>query len=930
MTSLGAPATPRAGLRALAVSLGALTGLAVLTAAWCTVSLGWSWADALDAFVLTNALMGLAFGSCGVLLAWHRPDNAIGWLFLAGGLLQSLAAAAAPWEEVLEEAGAPTAALRLASTVFVYSWPWAIGLCIPLALLLFPDGRPVSPAWRWVVVAVVVTAPLFVLEMGAAPEPVSEGDHIAYLTVAAYDRLDALWTVAELRTLAAYLVALASLVIRYRRGSETARRQLLWLVLAMIVVIAVFAAWGQVAGTPVAVLFCIPLIPVAITVAVVRHRLLDIRLVVSRALAWLLLSLLVVVAYGALVALLDRAVSAYLSRSALATVVLVLLAAPLLPRLQRLVDRAMYGDRSDPARVVSDLGEQLSTSEPGLEGVVASIRRSLRLPWVALSRADGPTAADGERPDLVWSLPLTYGGVPVGELEVGLRAGERRPAVPDQRALGLLAAPLSAAVHATVVSGELQASRERLVGAREEERRRLRRDLHDGLGPALTGIALTADAAANLVDDPVRTGELLHALRADARAALADVRRVVEDLRPPVLDDLGLVGALRQRAEQLSLREDGTTVLVRVDVPPDVPPLPAAVEVAAYRIATEALTNIARHSRADSAVVTLRYDHDLEVSVDDDGPDAGPWSPGTGLHSMSERVAELGGAFQAGPSPSGGRVRACLPLAARMSVLRVVVADDHPVVRAGLSALLDSLPDVEVVGVAADGRAAVREVVVHAPTSPCSTSRCPRWTGGRRSARSARPRPTPPCSCSPCSTTRTRCSPRCGPARAATSSRVPSRTRSTAPSARSRRARRSSRRASPTGCCGTSPHPRRSRTRSPSSPGVSARSSISWPRPCRTPRSPTGSGSPRRPWPTTCPPSSPSSRSPTAPRRSCGRATQGWATRADDRARLATWTSTVPATSPAATTTRSSPPGRRPASSRRRSWSRSTTRASSS
>ena len=520
MTSLGAPpeppesSAPRAGLRWLAVSLGALTALAVLTAVWCSVSLGWSWADALDAFVLTNAVMGLAFGGCGALLAWHRPGNAIGWLFLVGGLLQSVAAAASPLYEVLEQAGASTAVLRLTVTVFVYSWPWAIGLCIPLALLLFPDGRPVSPAWRWVVGVAALTGPLFVLEMGAAPEPVSEGDQIGYLTISGYDRMDALWTFAELGALAAYVLAFASLVIRYRRGSETTRRQLLWLVLAMVVVLPVFWAWGQVTGTPVVVLFFVPLIPVAITSAVVRHGLLDIRLVVSRALAWLLLSLLVVVAYAALVAVLDRVVSAYVSRSALATVVLVLLAAPLLPRLQRLVDRAMYGDRSDPTRVVSELGEQLATEDGGLRGVAVSIRQSLRMPWVSLSRGTELLATSGRRPERVAELPLTYGGDSVGVLEVGLRDGERRLASADQRVLGLLAAPLAVAVHATAVSAELQASRERLVGAREEERRRLRRDLHDGLGPALTGVAFTADAAANLVTDPDRAGELLQTLRA--------------------------------------------------------------------------------------------------------------------------------------------------------------------------------------------------------------------------------------------------------------------------------------------------------------------------------------------------------------------------------------------------------------------------------
>ena len=469
------------------------------------------------------------------------------------------------------------------------------------------------------------------------------------------------------------MLALAALVVRYRRGTEAIRRQLLWLVLAVIVVIVATVPWGLVAGTSVAVLFSIPLIPLAVTVAIVRYRLLDIRLVLSRALAWVLLSLGVVVAYVTLVAVLDRLISSSLGRSAFATVLLVLVAAPVLPRLQRLVDRAIYGDRANPARVVSQLGAQLAKSpggegsDSGLVGVVDTIRQALRLPYVALRRDDEVLAAVGAMPegagsDRVAMEPLTYGGEVIGTLSIGLRDGEQRLADPDRQVLSLLAAPLAAALHATLVSAELQTSREQLVGAREEERRRLRRELHDGLGPTLTGIAFTADAAANLVDDPDRTTELLDALRRDSRAALADVRRVVDDLRPPALDELGLVGALQQRADQLSWRADGATVRVRLDVPPEVPPLPAAVEVAAYRIATEALTNIARHSRADSAVVRLRYDDRFEVSISDDGPTSGPWSPGVGLQAMRQRAAELGGAFSAGPSPSGGQVSAWFPL----------------------------------------------------------------------------------------------------------------------------------------------------------------------------------------------------------------------------------------------------------------------------
>jgi two-component system NarL family sensor kinase len=222
---------------------------------------------------------------------------------------------------------------------------------------------------------------------------------------------------------------------------------------------------------------------------------------------------------------------------------------------------------------------------------------------------------------------------------------------------------VAVALEATVMATELRHSREHILAAQADERRRLRRQLHDGLGPALTGIAFTADAAANLIDsDRAQSVELLAALRRDSRAALADVRRIVDDLRPAALDELGLVGALRQRAEQLVWRADGAAVRVRLDVPAEVPMLPPAVEVATYRIATEALTNIVRHSGATSALVRLEYGERLEVSVTDDGPVGRPWPLGVGLTAMRERAVELGGSFSAGPSTTGGRVCASFPL----------------------------------------------------------------------------------------------------------------------------------------------------------------------------------------------------------------------------------------------------------------------------
>ena len=661
---------PRPWSGRLAVALGAIAVLEVLAAVGFSVAAGWSWETALGAFVVTNSVMGLAFSVCGTVLARHRPGNPIGWLFIADGAGHATAALAGPLAAAAQGAGAPIGVQRTLVTVFAYSWPWSIGLFLPVALLLFPDGRLPSARWRAAVVAVVASAPLFAVEMGAGPSP-DLGLPAGYFTIPGYAALQPLWTVSELRTLGALSLAAAALVVRYRRADETRRRQLLWLLLATITAATASVPWALISGTPIGVLFAIPLIPLAVTVAIVRHQLLDIRLVLSRAVAWLLLSAAVVVAYVALVAVLDRFVSAWVGRSALATVGLVLLLAPLLPRLQRAVDRAMYGDRRDPARVASLVGQELlAARDGGLLGVVTAVRAALRVPYVAVAGPGNLLAEDGDPDGPRQSVALEYRGEEVGELVVGLRPGEREIGVADSNVLTLLAAPLAVAVHATALSAALQASRERIVSAREEERRRLRRDLHDSLGPVLTGVAFTADAAANLLGtDVAATRDLLTSLRADSRTAIADVRRLVNDLQPASLDELGLLGALRRRAEQLAWRADGASVEIRLDVPERMPALPAAIEVAAYRIATEALTNVVRHSRASTAVLHLHCADRVEVEVLDDGPPNGAWLPGVGLHGMRERAAELGGRFEAGPSPSGGRVYASFPLLADFPLL---------------------------------------------------------------------------------------------------------------------------------------------------------------------------------------------------------------------------------------------------------------------
>ncbi|HZX02318.1 sensor histidine kinase, partial [Kribbella sp.] len=652
--------------RGLAGALAALVVVEVVFAVAYGVSAGWGWQDLVDNFVVTNGLMGLTFGLCGAVIAWHRPANPIGWLFLADGIGH----ATTPVADALAHVVPGHVAQQVLVTVSLAAWPWSIGLFLPLALLLFPDGRLLSPRWRWAAIGIIATSPLFVLEMAGSGQPVSPGLPRGLLTIPRFDALQPLWTAAEVRNILAFLLALSCLAIRYRRADEAGRRQLLWLLLASVIALLFVIPWSFVTGTPVLVLLAIPLIPISVAVAIVRYQLLDIRLVVSRALTWALLSLVAIGIYAALVAVLDSLIASQVGRSAAVTVFVALIIAPVLPRLQQLVDRALYGDRHDPARVASRVGSQLSA---GLPGVVAAVRSALRLPYAALRVDDTIIASDGTPSSRgagaeVSVVPLSYGGEVLGVLEVAPRSGEAGLSSADHSVLALVAVPLAAAVHATRLSTELQASREKLVSAREEERRRLRRDLHDGLGPTLTGVAFTADAAANLITtsqtlsaDTSRAVELLARLRSDTRSAITDVRRLVDDLRPPALDELGLIAALRQRADQMSIRADGTPIRVTVTTD-DLPPLPAALEVAAYRIATEALTNVVRHASATSATVSLRCGSDLEITITDNGEPTGPWHPGVGLQAMHDRTAELGGTLTAAPTPTGAQIQAHFPL----------------------------------------------------------------------------------------------------------------------------------------------------------------------------------------------------------------------------------------------------------------------------
>lgn len=411
-------------------------------------------------------------------------------------------------------------------------------------------------------------------------------------------------------------------------------------------------------------------VPIAFGMAILRDQLYGIDSIINRTLVYAGLTACVIGLYGLVVGYLGTLFHREnnLLISLVATGMVAVLFQPLRERLQRVVNRLMYGDRDDPYAVVSRLGRRIEETiapDAVLPTIVQTVREALKLPYVAITIAqDGEqtTAATTGSPvpePLV--LPLSYGSEIVGQLILGPRAPGEGWSQSDRRLLLDLARQSGIAVHAMRLTLDLQQARARLITAREEERRRLRRDLHDGLGPTLAALALQADTARDLVrSDPDEAEALLDNLTHQSQAAVVDIRRLVYALRPPALDDLGLIVALRTFANTLAA--GGVTVTIEASEP--FAPLPAAVEVAAYRIIQEALTNVVRHAQARRCTLRLIIDARFTIEIADDGcgiaPDA---QVGVGLQSMRERARELGGDCRVERSMPGGTiVQAWLPL----------------------------------------------------------------------------------------------------------------------------------------------------------------------------------------------------------------------------------------------------------------------------
>ena len=428
-------------------------------------------------------------------------------------------------------------------------------------------------------------------------------------------------------------------------------------------------------------------IAVTITFSVLRYRLWDIDIFINRSLVYGALIVSIIGLYMIVVGVAGTIFQSIGNTllAIIATGLIAVLFHPLRQRLQHGINHLMYGERDDPYVALSRLGRRLEASlapEAVLPTVVTTVGDVLKLPYVAIYLKQEPDGykiiAEAASPFLRSEngrivvpgmntqglcVPLIHQGETLGYIVLGPRAPTEAFTSTDLRLLGDLAPQVGVAVHAVRLTADLQRSREQLVLAREEERRRLRRDLHDDLAPTLASLGLTASTAADLIStNPTTATKLVRELQTEIRATVGNIRRLVYDLRPPTLDELGLLAAVRERAAQYTNAPGG--VHITVDAPAELPTLPAAVEVAAYRIVQEALENVSKHSQARNCSIRFANHSGLEIEIMDDGIGLPPnISPGVGLHSMRERAEELGGSCVIERCVNGGtRILAHLPI----------------------------------------------------------------------------------------------------------------------------------------------------------------------------------------------------------------------------------------------------------------------------
>jgi signal transduction histidine kinase len=634
-----------------------------------------------------TALLSLATVTLCLYLAFllfrRRPDDRMA-LFLSFYLL-AFAAYSGPFEQ-LDLVIAASLTNIIWNTVFTHLIMYPSSCFL---FLLFPDGR-FAPNWsRWLGLACLITAPVGMI----ASFIWNRSDHPPL----------AVLVIGNLLPIVVMSGVLYAQYYRYRHlASGEQRQQIKWVLygLGIMIVLQVATAFPYYMSFTLPVSTPYPLwlaiitaiyvisfavLPVSLTIAVMRFRLYDIDIIINRTLVYGALTVgtmgiyVLIVGYlGSLFQAQNRSIIAFLTTGLIA-----LLFQPVRQRLQSAVNRFMYGERSDPVFVLSKLGKQMEeTRSPhdALDGMVNTVARTLKLPYVAIEFGKGDkarvVASFGQVPENAIQFPIGYQGRNIGSMLVAPRTPGESFDEKDNILLENIARQAGAAAQAAKLTTDLQHSRQKLVTAREEERRRLRRDLHDGIGPTMAGQTLKIDAAVDLILGEPESGQkpdldeaikLLTEVKEQTQETVKNIRQIVYALRPPSLDDLGLVAAVQAYIDQVSISRRGLDISLEIS-PQDLSHLSAAVEVAAYRIVLEALTNVIKHAQADECVVRLSVPkkdaETLHLEIEDNGKGLPEdITAGIGLTSMRERVEELGGSFAIDSGQTKGtHIKAQIPL----------------------------------------------------------------------------------------------------------------------------------------------------------------------------------------------------------------------------------------------------------------------------
>ena len=544
-----------------------------------------------------RVLVGLVFIGTGLLLAWRKWQTAVVLLISANLLLLGTFYLIS---FNIEQVRFPHLLNQLIPNLEGVTTLLVAGSMLSL-FYLFPDGQFQPRHWRWA--AWLAVGNVFLWTFLFSFPNISRWLENRLPLFGGADELG--WVFFTGSLMLALLVGVVGQIYRYRwLASAEQKQQTKWALLGLLGIVLVpfgtifFFSLFNLRQTAVHHFILLHLellaaawLPLAIAFSILRYRLWEVDLWLNRTMVYGGLTLLVTAVYILTVGLLSNLFQANNSiiLSALATGLIAVLFNPLRQHLQTAVNRLMYGKRDDPITVLTTLGKQLEkTAVPSqtLPALVQTIAETLKLPYVAIVKsgevketlASYPSPFAPHLSPLIF--PLTYQSTLIGQLLVSPRARGETFNPSEMRLLENIAQQAGTAVYAAQLTHDLQRSRERLVTAREEERRRIHRDLHDGLGPHLATLSLKVDAARNhLAKDTEMAGQLLRDLKGDIQQAISDIRRLVHDLRPPALDQLGLVFALREHIAQ----QNGNLKIV-LHTSEDLPLLPAAVEVAAYRI----------------------------------------------------------------------------------------------------------------------------------------------------------------------------------------------------------------------------------------------------------------------------------------------------------------------------------------------------------